>query len=112
MKNFVGVFPANHMNKFINFKSMICEKSGKYPFLIVNTDSSDKDGTHLWSILNIKPKIDLLFFYYLLGIDRLKNFIIQDDESVIQKMLFGIEKMTKTGSKTTLLKIKFSMNMC
>ena len=27
-------------------------------------------------------------------------------------MLFRIEKMTKTGSKITLLKIKFSMNMC
>ena len=43
MKNFVGVFPANHMN---NFKSMISEKTGKYSFLIVNTDRSGKDGTH------------------------------------------------------------------
>lgn len=33
MKNFVGVFPANHMNKFIGFKSMITENTGKYPFL-------------------------------------------------------------------------------
>ena len=68
MKNFLGVFPANHMNKFINFKSMISEKSGEYPFLIVNTDSSDKDGTHLWSILNIKPKIELLFFFIRLDL--------------------------------------------
>ena len=29
MKNFVGVFSANHMNKFIGFKSMIPEKTSK-----------------------------------------------------------------------------------
>ena len=40
--NFVGDFPAKHMNKFIDCKSMISKKRGKYPFLIVNTDSSDK----------------------------------------------------------------------
>ena len=39
MKNFVGVFLPNHINKFINFKSMISEKTGKYSFLIANTDS-------------------------------------------------------------------------
>ena len=35
--NFVGAFPANHMNKFIDFKLMISEKKGKYAFLIANT---------------------------------------------------------------------------
>ena len=58
-KNFVGVCPAKHMNKSIDFNSMISEKSGKYPFLIANTDSSDKNGTHRWSILDIEPKTDL-----------------------------------------------------
>ena len=38
--DFVGVFPANHMNRF-----MISEKKGKYPFIIANTDSSDKNNT-------------------------------------------------------------------
>ena len=32
MKNFVGVFSANHINRFIDFKSMVSEKPGKYPF--------------------------------------------------------------------------------
>ena len=58
MKNFVGVFPANRMNKFINFK-VISEKTGKYPFFIANTDSLDKNGAHWWSILDIEPKTDL-----------------------------------------------------
>ena len=46
MKNFIGVFPANHMKKFIDFKSLISEKNGKYYFLIANTDNADKDGNH------------------------------------------------------------------
>ena len=29
--NFVGAFPANHMNKFIDFKLMISEKKGNMP---------------------------------------------------------------------------------
>ena len=45
--NFVGVFPANQMNRFIDYKTMISEKKkGKHLFIIANTDSSDKDGTH------------------------------------------------------------------
>ena len=44
--NFMDAFPAKQMPKFINFKLMISDKKGKYAFLIANTDSSDKKGTH------------------------------------------------------------------
>ena len=111
MRNFVGVFPANHINKFINFKSKIPEKTDKYPFLTANTGSLDKDGKHWWSILDIEPKTDLSCFDSF-GIDGLKSFIIHDDESVEQKILFGIEKVTRTDSKITLVNIKFLMNVC
>ena len=60
-ENSVGVFPANHMNRFIDYKTMISEKKEKYPFVIANIDSSDKDGSHWWSIMDIEPKTDLLF---------------------------------------------------
>ena len=40
--NFVGVFPANYINRFIDYKTMILEKKGKYPFIIAKTDRSDK----------------------------------------------------------------------
>ena len=60
--NFVGVFPENHMNRFIDYKTMILEKKGKYLFIIANTDSSDKDETHWWSIMNIEPQTDFFFF--------------------------------------------------
>ena len=54
--NFVDAFPAKQVTKFINFKLMISEKKGKYAFLMASTDSSDKKGTHWWSILTIEPK--------------------------------------------------------
>ena len=65
--NSVGVFPANHMNRFINCKSMISEKKSKYPFIIANTDSSDKAGMHWWSILDVETRTDL--FFYTFGVD-------------------------------------------
>ena len=63
LQNVVSVFPANHMNKFINFKAMISEKAGKYPFSIANSDSLDKNGTHWWSILDIE-QTDLFFLFF------------------------------------------------
>ena len=44
--NFVDVFPLNYMNKFIKYAAMISGKKGKYLFIIANTDSSGKSGTH------------------------------------------------------------------
>ena len=40
----VGVFPSNHMNKFIDHAGMMSEKKEKYPLVIANTDSSEKGG--------------------------------------------------------------------
>ena len=44
--NFVGVFPSNYMNKFINHAAMIEDKKEKYPFIIANTDKPNKRSTH------------------------------------------------------------------
>ena len=63
LKNFVGVFPSNYMNKFIDHASMISDK-GKYPFIIANTDTSDKPGVHWWSIIDIELRNDVLFFLF------------------------------------------------
>ena len=90
---------------------MISEKNRKYPFLIANKDSSSKDRTHWWSILNIEPKTDI-FFFDLFVLDGLKAFIIQDDKRVIEKILFGTEQMTRTDNKITLANIRFNLNAC
>ena len=97
------------MNKFVNHSAMIFSKKGKWPFLIANTDSSEKGGTHWWSILDIEPKTDI-FFFDSFGIDGLKHFIVQDDRKIIEKVLFGTEKMTRTDSKITLCNIRFNLS--
>ena len=61
-----GVFPSNCMNKFINHAAMIEDKKGKYPFIIVNTNSREKKGMHCWSILNIEPRN--VFFSLILSV--------------------------------------------
>ena len=109
--NFVGVFPSNHLNKFINHAAMISEKKGKYSFVIANTDSSEKDGTHWWSILRIEPKTDI-FFFDSFKLDGLKHFIIQDDRKVIKNFLFGTEKMNRSDKKIALCNIRFNLNAC
>ena len=60
--NFVGVFPADKMTKFIEFKQLIQEKIAKYPFIIANNENSSKNGEHWWSILDIEPKKELFLF--------------------------------------------------
>ena len=42
LDNFVGVFPSNYINKFINHAAMIEDKKVKYPFTIGNTNLSEK----------------------------------------------------------------------
>ena len=110
MDNFVGVFPSDYLNKFVNHAAMI-NNSGKYPFIIANTDDSQKDGTHWWSILNIEPKTDF-FFFDSYGLDGLKHFILQDGKAIIDKMLVEIDKMNRTDKKITLCKVKFSLSAC
>ena len=99
------------MNKFINHSAMISAKEGKHPFGIANTDDSAKGGTHWWSILDIEPRTDIVFFDSF-GLDGLKHFIIQDDRKIVEKILFGTEKMTRTDNKITLCKIQFNLNAC
>ena len=74
-KNFVGVFPSNYMNKFINHAAMIEDKKEKYPFIIADTDANDKTGTYWWSILDIEPRTEF-FFFDSFGLDGLKHFNI------------------------------------
>ena len=110
LSNFVGVFASNYINKFINHGTMI-EDSGKFPFIIANTDASDKSGTHWWSILDIEPRTDI-FFFDSYGIEGLNHFIIKHDKEIVTKILIGIEKMDRTDNKITLCKVKFNLGAC
>ena len=46
------------------------------------------------------------------GLDGLKNCFIQDNKSIIKKILFGTDKMTRIDNKKTLVNIRFNLNAC
>lgn len=71
-----------------------------YPFLTANTDRSDKEGTDWWSILNFSLSNEL-FLFDSFRIERLKNFIFQNDRKIINQVLKVIEKMKIKDSKLT-----------
>ena len=110
LENFVGVFPSSYMNKFINHAAMISDWE-KFPFIIANTDASDKPGVHWWSILNIEPRTDS-FFFDSFGLDGSKHFIITDDKPIVDKILLGIKQMNRSDNKSTICKIKFNLGAC
>ena len=60
-RNFVGVFPSNYI-KFISFHRMMIGKKECYPSIIMNTDQSNKTGTHWSSFLDLHPKKEIFLF--------------------------------------------------
>ena len=85
------------MIKFVNHTAMIHD-SGKFPFIITNTDDNEKPGTQWWSILNIEPRTDI-FFFDSYGLEGLQHFIIQDDKEIVDKILLESIKWTEAITK-------------
>ena len=105
--NFVGVFPFDKMNKLFDIVKMM--KGKKYPFLIANTDRSDKAGTHWWSILDIYSKKDFWLFDSF-GVLCLRNSIVQDDEKIAKKVLKGVQNIPPDKTELNLVNVNFSAN--
>ena len=93
--NFLGVFRSNYVTKFISFHEMMIEKN-HYPFLIMNTDRSNKNGTHWWSFFDLHERKEI-FLFDSFGFEGFKEFIIDNDRNILNKILFGIEKLKKKG---------------
>ena len=107
--NFIGVFPSNYINKFISYHSIMKDRAKvKYPFIIMNTDRSDRAGTHWWSFLDLHPKKEI-FLFGSFGFEGFKNFIVDNDKKVLNKVLFGLHKFEKSDRKITLISLRFSM---
>ena len=87
---------------------MLIDSGAQYPFFIMNTKRSDKKGTHQWSFFDLHPKIEI-FLFDSFGLESFKEFILQDDQKVLNKILYGIEKFNKKDNKITLITLRFSM---
>ena len=107
-QNFVGVFPSNYTFKYINFTHYIREKSAPYPFMIMNTDRSGKEGEHWWSLLEIISK-DQIFLFDSFGFIGLKEFIIDNDKKIVDRFFYGLEKINKKDKKINLTCLQFDI---
>ena len=68
----------------------------------------NSEGTQWWSFLDIRPKKEILLFDSL-GFEGFKEFILQDDQKVLDKVLYSIEKFYKKDNKIALITLSFSM---
>ena len=93
-QNFVGVFPSNETFRFFKFKHLIREKKAPYPFMIMNTDRSNKEGENWWSLLEISSK-EQIFLFDSFGFISLKEFITDNDKQIIDQFFYGLEKINK-----------------
>ena len=77
--------------------------------MIVNTDRTDKQDTHWWSILDINGKKDFLLLDSF-GINGLKNFIVKDDEKIVAKVLKGVKNLKEDKTQINLVNVNFVKN--
>ena len=80
----------------------------RYPFIVMNTDRNDKNGTHWWSSLDLHPKKEI-FLFDSFGFEGFKEFVLQNNQKVLNKLLCGIEKFNKRDNKITRITLKFSI---
>ena len=92
--NYMGVSSMDSITKYINFYEIIIKGNGKYPFAIFDTGKHNKAGMHWWSFMDIHPKKNLLLFDSL-GLISFKNFIVDNDEKIIDELLYNFKKMQR-----------------
>ena len=105
-KNFMGMYSSNTITKYINFYKIIKAENATYSLAIFNTDRENKPEMHWWSFLD--PKKDLLLFDNF-GFAGFKKIIIDNDLSVIDELLFSLQKFNKKDSKIYLVSLTFSI---
>ena len=87
---------------------MLIDSGAQNPFILMNTDRNDKKGMHWWSFLDLHPKKEI-FLFDSFSFEGFKEFILQDDQKVLNKILRGIEKFNKKDNRITLITLRFSM---
>ena len=85
---------------------MMTESGAVNLFIIMNTDRSDKKDTYCFLDLHTKKEV---FLFNSFGFQGFKEFILQDDQKILNKVLYGIEKVNEKDNKVTLITLKFSM---
>ena len=99
------------MKRYINFYEIIKKRNETYPSAIFNTNKHNKPGIHWWSSMDIHPQ-EYLFLFDSLGLESFKFFIADNDENIIDELLYNFKKckVSLVNEKLTLCTMKFSIN--
>ena len=107
----MGIYSMDSITRYKNFYEIIKLKNGKYPFEIFNTDKHDKPGMHWCSFIDIHPPPfpqKNLFLFDGLGIKGFKFFIVDNDNKIINQLLYDFKKCEpKSNQKLKLCAMKF-----
>ena len=103
----MGTYSIDSITKYINFYEIIKQRNAKYPFGIFNTDKEKEPGIHWWSFIDIQPKNNL-FLFYSFGLESFELFIVENDQQVINELLYNFKKSElKTNQILKLCIMKF-----
>ena len=106
-KNYMGTYSIDSITRYINFYEIIKRRNAKYPFAIFNTDKENEPGVHWWSFMDIHPKNNL-FLFDSFGIEGFKLFIVDNDQDIINELLYNYQKFeSKSSQKLKLCTMKF-----
>ena len=106
-KNYMGTYSIDSITKYLNLYETIKRRNGKYPFAIFNTDKENEPGVHWWSFIDIHPKNNL-FLFDSFGIEGFKLFIVDNDQDIINELLYNYQKFeSKSSQKLKLCTMKF-----
>ena len=86
---------------------MISQSDVKYPFVIINTDQSDKNVRIGRISLIFTRKNKSLCLTVL--VSKVLRISFQDDQKIINRVFYGAEKFDKKGNKMTLVTVRFSI---
>ena len=103
----MGTYSINSITRYINFYKIIKRRNAKYPFAIFNTDKENEPGVHWWSFMDIHPKNNL-FLFDSFGVEGFKLFIVNNDQKIINELLYNFKKCeSKSSQKLKLCTMKF-----
>ena len=96
--NYMGTYSIDSITEYINFYEIIKKRNAKYPFAIFNTDKENQPGVHWWSFLDINPKNNL-FLFDSFGIVEFKLFIVDNDQDIVNEILYNFKKCEKNSGQ-------------
>ena len=97
LKKTCWCFSIEFYQLFYKFLQNDERKNATSPFMIMNTDRSDKERTYWWSILDLHSKKKIFLF----------DLIIQNDKNIINKILFRINNFNKNNDIINIVSVKF-----